>query len=519
MLKDLKFYFSLFLRRFHYFLIVASGVTGIALTLAYTLPPVYEAEAQLLVESPQIPGELASSTVQTSAVEILQINRQRLLTRSNLLEIARDFDVFEDQPPMSPDDIVEKMRDQISMKLPNKRDAAAFVTISFKAPSGALSARVVNNLVTRMLEENVAMRKASAGQTLDFFRQEVARLDQELADQGQRILQFKMQNQNALPDSLDYRRTRQASIQERLLQIEREIVGMRDRRDRLQEMYQQTGGVGVAAEQQTPEQRRLSALRDELAAALTIYSEQNPRIQNLQRQVDALEAKVNQQVADTPEDANELTPFDIQMADMESQMQFLAEQRTRSEKELEELNKSIDATPANIVILGTLERDYENLRVQYNQATSDLATARTGDQIEAQSRGQRITVIEQAVAPSAPTAPNRRLIAVFGTGLGIALGIALIVILELLHSSIRRPADLANQLGLTPFVTVPYIRTRKQKYARRFIIVAVFLFVAIGIPAGLYWVDSNVMPMDLVVEKVLRKSGLSGFLTNLGFSQ
>lgn len=199
-------------------------------------------------------------------------------------------------------------------------------------------------------------------------------------------------------------------------------------------------------------------------------------------------------------------------------MQFLAEQRTTIEEELVQLNESIDDTPSNAITLGTLERDYENLRVQYNQATADLAAARTGDQIEAQSRGQRITVIEQAVAPREPTAPNRRKIALMGIGGGIVLGAGLIALLELLNSSIRRPADLTNRLGITPFVTIPYIRTRRQRVVRRTLIGMIIAVVTIGIPLGLYLLHTYYLPMDLLIERALDKTGLSGILEKLGLS-
>ena len=518
MLDDLKFYLSLFLRRIHYFILVFAAVAGLGLTMAYTLPPVYEAEAQLLVESPQIPGDLAASTVEVSAPEILQIIRQRLLTRANLLDISREFGVHADRPAMTPDAIVQDMRNRISMGLPRTRDAAYFVSLSFEASNGPLSARVTNELVTRVLEQNVSMRKAASGQTLEFFQQEVARLDKEIADQGQRILQFKLKNQDALPESLDYRRTRQASLQERILQVERELSSLRDRRDRLKEMFERTGSITVSEQDMSPEERRLIQLQDDLATALTVYSEQNPRIQNLKRRVEVLENKVAEQRAAEGQGTEDLSPYDIQMADIEGQMQFLAEQKATIEEELVQLNESIDDTPSNAITLGTLERDYENLRVQYNQATADLAAARTGDQIEAQSRGQRITVIEQAVAPREPTSPNRRKIALMGIGGGIVLGAGLIALLELLNSSIRRPADLTNRLGITPFVTIPYIRTRRQRVIRRTLIGMIIAVVTIGIPLGLYLLHTYYLPMDLLIERALDKTGLSGILEKLGLS-
>ena len=75
---DFKFYFSLFLRRLHWFMLFLIIGSAIGLTLAKVLPPVYVAQAVLLVESEQIPGDLAASTVRTEATEQLEIIQQRI---------------------------------------------------------------------------------------------------------------------------------------------------------------------------------------------------------------------------------------------------------------------------------------------------------------------------------------------------------------------------------------------------------------------------------------------------------
>ena len=59
---DLRFYFALFIRRLPYFLIFTVAGTAIGVTFAMTLPPSYEAQARLVVESEQIPDELWAST-------------------------------------------------------------------------------------------------------------------------------------------------------------------------------------------------------------------------------------------------------------------------------------------------------------------------------------------------------------------------------------------------------------------------------------------------------------------------
>ncbi|WP_120499347.1 lipopolysaccharide biosynthesis protein [Roseovarius sp. EL26] len=515
MIEDTKFYVSLFLRRLHYFLVVALAISTMGLTVAYTLPPVYEAEAQLLVESPQIPGNLATSTVEADTSEILQIIKRRILTRANILEIARDFDVYEDQPGISADSIVEDMRRRIGMSLPRNRTGASFVIVSFEADNGLLSAQVTNEVVTRILEENVSMRQAASGQTLEFFKREVARLDQGLADQGQEILQFQLQNKDALPDSLNFRRTRLSAVQERKLQIDRELVSLRDRRTRLKDLFELTGETLPQDDALTPDERRLKALQDQLASALAIYSDQNPKIRHLRKQLEVMEARVARQANSANGGIEKLSPFELQMADIEGQIVFQLEQLANVESELLELEKSIDDTPANAVTLGVFERDYANLRIQYNQATADLAAARTGDQIEAQSRGQRISVIEQAVPPREPTDPDRKKIAIAGIGGGIMAGLGLIALLELMNSSIRRPADLSNKLGITPFVTIPYIRTRRQVLMRRTIIFSALIIVIAGIPTCLFLLHTYYLPMDMLIEKAINKSGLGSILDQL----
>ena len=510
MMPDLKFYLSLFLRRFHYFLAVALAVTSVGVTLAYTLPPVYRAEARLLVESAQIPDDLAVSTVRVETPEMLQVIQQRLLTRANLLDISRKFGIHADRPEMTADDIVNDMRARTTLRLPGTYDSSSVVAVSFDAPNGQQSAEVTNEFVSQILQQNVELRTEVASQTLEFFEQEVTRLNEDLARQGARILEFKLKNKDALPESLEYRRTRQSAQQERLLQVDRELASLNDRRTRLTELFSRTGQIGGSVAAQTPEQEQLQTLRAELASALVVYSPQNPRIKALQGQVTALEKVVSAQLGGG-EGGAVLSTFDLQMADIDGQIAYLAEQKSGIEAELAALNASIEATPGNAIDLGTLERDYENLRVQYNQAVASRANAQIGDRIEVTARGQRIAVIEQAVVPLEPTSPNRPRIAALGALGGIGAGLGLVVLLELLNGSIRRPVDIQSRLGITPFAVIPYIRTRRQILWRRSIIVGVLLFVAVAVPLGLYLLHVYYLPMDLLIEKVFDKLGLDTF--------
>lgn len=513
---DIKFYLAIFWRRFPYFLVLLSLGTAAGVTVALTLQPIYVAEARLVVESQQIPDELAASTVQTESSEQLQIIQQRIFTRDNLLEIANRFDVYEDTDSTSdrlrPDEKIEDLSQRIRVDV--GVDAAAVVTISFDDPSPLRAAAVTNEIVTLILQENIKMRTTVSRQTLEFFTQETEQLEQELSQMRGQILTFQEANLEALPDSLNFRRTQQAAAQERILELDRERIQLRERRDRLVQLFERTGEVGLLGSlARTPEEAELQDLLDEYARTSALLSDDNPRVLILRAQIAALEGIVASQQAVASAGAIDalgtpLTPFEVQLADLEGQINFIDEQKALIVEALEELSSSIAATPGNALTLATLERNFANLRAQYDRAVQNRAVAEVGDTIEALSKGQRITVIEQAIPPASPTRPNRRLIAAMGIGAGLGLGLGLIVLLEFLNTAIRRPVDIIEGLKITPIMTLPYMRTRGQIWRRRLIILFTLVAILVGVPGALWYIDTNIQPLQPIFDEILRRVGI-----------
>lgn len=512
---DFKFYLSLFLRRLHWFLLFLVIGSAAGLTLAKVLPPVYEANARLLVESEQIPDKLAASTVQTEPTEQLEIIQQRILTRETLVEMANRLNIYgsDGGPParmMDTTKMVEDLRERIKIvttggAVPRGPIRATLVSVSFEAPTANMAATVTNELVTLILREDVAMRTRAARQTLSFFEQEMGRLDKELANRGSMILTFKEKNLQALPDSLDFRRSQQAANHERLMDLERQEAALRDARDRMVRLHETLGtDSGALTRNQTLEQQQLQTLKDQLSTQLSILSPQNPkivlleaRIATLQKIVDAQQARAGVSEEGVPQSAHE-----AQLSELDGQLDYIKAQQVRVQANLEELRQTIEATPGNAITLDTLERDYANVRSQYDQAVANKARAETGDIIEALRQGQRISVVEQAVTPVEPTSPNRPLIAAGGIAGGMVMGLGMVFLLTVLNRGVRRPEDITAKLGITPFVTLPYFRTKQEIRHRRKVIVAILGFFLIAIPVGLLAVNNYVIPLDQVIDRL-----------------
>ena len=516
-MTELKYYFSIFLRRLHYFLVVSVLVSAVAVIAAITLPPAYESQTRLLLEGPQIPSELAASTVTVGLSEQLEVIQQRLMTRANLLGVARSQNVFENIQGMPADAIVEAMRARTVIRTAGGRNPTPIMNISFEARNPQIAAGVLNEYLTLIERQNVEFRTARAGGTLEFFEQEVERLGEDLDAQSARILEFKTRNAGALPESLDYRLNQQATMQDQIRQIDRDITSLRNQSERLVQIFEATGQVEAdEGPRRSPDEQRLQEMRTQLDEALAVYSQSNPQVRMLQTRIAQLEERIATQAetqsetaeADTPRERRGSTTLDLQLSEIETRIAMLQEQRTETAERLAALEETLERTPANSVALDELTRRYASIEDQYNTAVDRLARASTGERIESLSRGQRISVIEPPAAPTQPTKPNRVLIAGGGTVFGMLAGIGLVVLIEFLNRTARRPEDIVSRIGVRPLATIPYMHSRGEVFRRRLVKGILYLTILVGLPAAIYAVHLYYLPLDLLADRAMNRIGV-----------
>lgn len=511
MISEIRYYLSLFWRRLPLFLLVFVLISASGLILSMTLPPVYRSQMRLIVESAQIPDELAQSTVQVSATEQLQLFETRLLTRDNLLDVANRLSVLRDQPLMNPDQIVEAMRAATDVKSSAGRGKATVMTIGFESPNAPMTAKVLDEFLTFLLSEDAEYRAQRAGQTQQFFQQEVDRLAGEMNKQSAKLLEFKGKNADALPEGLGYHRDLLLDLQTRLTQADRDIASLNEQKDRLTQVYEATGRVGAATGQQlSPEEQRLVALKAQLADLEAVYAPSSPKVTTLRNRINQLEA--NLAAAQGQGSAASVDPtkamFDLQISDLDTKIEQVTQHRSVLQAQADQTQAQINATPANAIALESLQRDYENLQRQYNIAVDRLSKASTGERIETLSRGQRISVVEQPAVPADPIKPNRKKIAAAGILAGLAIAAGIVLVLDFLSGTIKRSADLVRGLEITPMVTIPYMRSRSEILHQRLTRLGLSFAIGIAIPVALYLIHAYYMPFDQIAQKLAARIGI-----------
>jgi len=522
---DFKFYRSILWKRLPLIMMVWLLIAGIAIAVAYLLPPVYRSGARILVEKAQIDPNLATQTVNVTSGEIIQSIQQRLMTRSNMLDIAERFNVFAKTPDYSPSERVVEMRDATQFRVINLGDARSrapsttVFTVSFASDNPEMASQVTNELVTRIKELNSDIRSGRASNTADFFEQESTRLGNELTDLESQIVDYENENADSLPNSQEFRRGEMSRLQSRLLQIDTQRQTLLEQKAGIERMIADPSLIAQApVAQQTAEERQLIGLNTQLAQLKSIYSDTHPQVIQVKAQIEVLEQAIRGTVATSADGQSAGIPSQMQLNldQITTNLAFLDDQTRDLEIEIARIKATLDATPSVSMELNVLNRKYTALQNQYDRAINQLNTAATGESIEVRQQGERFEVIEQATRPERPESPNRLLIAAGGLIGGLGTGLGLVILLELLNKSIRRPVELVNALGIQPFATVPYIATHGEIIRRRLKTAATLLVIAVGIPALLYVVHYKYMPIDLIISNLLERFGLDDLTRSLG---
>jgi uncharacterized protein involved in exopolysaccharide biosynthesis len=528
---DLRYYLGIVRRRYPYFLLAFLLVFLSALVAAVSIRPIFRSEAKILVESQQIPSELVKSTVTGFADERIAVTRQRITSRDALIEIADKYELFaERRNDLSSSDLVELIRERIlilpfDLALTGRRAREGLTTVAFTVgfeyERPEVAAKVANELVTLILNEDIRNRTNKASETTQFLERESNRLRLELGKLDEVLSQFKKDNYDALPERVPFQVASLQRAESNLKDIEREIGNLTENKRLLgveMSLRRAAQSSGVIGSGDSP-QRQIDILKTELAQKLAVYSEKHPEIKALRNQINAIEeqseaalsvAEEDKELSQAEKDRLDLSSRIIseKMETLDRQIAGYTLQKDAAVKIVSAVNVILSKAPEVQNKLGQMERQILGLQKSLDEISGKLGTARLGEQLERDRQAERFEVIEQPITPQEPVWPDRRKLVAAGAGLAGVAGAAAVVILELLNQSVRASADIVRSFGRHPIAVIPFIGTRKEG-KRKIIKLAIFGIGIIAIVSLLLAaINFYFMPLDLLAIKVLSRLGL-----------
>jgi uncharacterized protein involved in exopolysaccharide biosynthesis len=436
-----------------------------------------------------------------------------------------------------------------------KRIISSF-KLSYVGKDPETVSKITTLLTNLFIEEDLRSRTASAVTTSDFLEKELESLKKEVAAFEAKISRFKSANIDALPGSTginlqtitylnqDLQRvnTQMRALREKKIYLEAQIVNVepltplvteagvvssnpaerlkylrtelvrkqasltpkhpdiRALMNEIKELESQVGRAYVPDEKQ----KVLKQLDTELSELEGKLGANHPDVIRLAKEVQLLSRDVNRQDAvtainryseESPDNPAYLN-LRAQIIAASAELDSLAEDRAKIERELEDTRKKIQMIPLVEEDYSELTLNYESSKRKYQEVLNKLQSAKMAQEMDVSQRGERFKVIEPAYLPLQPYKPNRILIMLIGLVLGLSMGLGLAVFKETVDQSIKSSDEIEQLLGVPVIASVSLFVSEHQKKMYRMKRLVQLSTVVLVLACGSFIIDRYVMPLD-----------------------
>ena len=495
-------------QRLFWFLIPFSLLAIIGLALVSTLPALYESRALLIVQGQQVPDDLVRSTIQSEAMERLQLARAEVMARDNLIRIGDRHGVFGSER-MSREDKNDLMKDRATILVKQQAaagrgrrndDAVVTTEISFLDGDPSRAQRVANDLLSQFQVNLVDQRRKQAGSAAEFILEEERKTRREIDQLVSEIAKIKQENPDALPDN---RRFYESTVQRLLIDRTRTKAETESTRTALQQLQMQRS----LYTEMSPREAELAELKSALSRARQQYQDSYPTVVQLRAQILDLEREVDPaafrdsaraeigrlgrelaglrkgtpdyeetnarieelrgQVAAAPAQAATSSPGQVsyngQVFALQSRLDSLALQEENLERQIADMEARIAAVPAVETQLYTLEEERQRAERDLAQLQAKRSETERSLSLEQQAKAEQTVALEQPIIPEEPTSPNKPKMALAVFALAAGLAGLLVLIPEVLFAKVQSKDHLAELLPDVPVVEVPRFKTADER--------------------------------------------------------
>jgi len=473
-------------------------VTMTSAAVSKYLPNKYRSETVIMLLPQRVPDSYVKATVTEKLDDRLATLQSQILSRSNLERIILDLGLYVDVRAKLPmEDVVERMRDDISLKPPEGKDSLTF-RLSYVSREAKVAQKTTERLASLFIEESLRDRENQAEDTNQFLDSQLQDAKRRLIEQEKKLEEYRQKYSGQLPTqaatNLQAMQNLQMQVQtlseatdrarERRLLLERQIADLQVPEPVTiappSSAAPDAAGIGTTAQQLENARARLKVLELRLKP-------DHPDVKMVERTIRDLTAKAETEAKEAkaapapgaapsekavqPADAArqkrlrdlraELDALDAELADKQ-------QQDKRLHTAIAEYQAKLDAVPSRETDLVELTRDYATLQTTYQSLLAKREDSKLAANLERRNIGEQFKVLDPARVPERPFSPNRYLIVGGGAGGGLALGLLIIGLIEYRDSSFKTDREIERICKLPVLAVVPLMTTKEERQRVRY---------------------------------------------------
>ncbi len=484
------------------FTLVAS-VVGV-----YLWPDSYVSQAMIKVQPQQVPQNMVASAINQEMTDRINSMSQVILSRTVLTTIINSFGLYPRERSRMPiEDVIEIMRKNVQI-LPVAsaggagRPVPAFA-VQFSYENRYQAQRVVADLVSRFIDENIRNRSNATFTTTQFLKDEVDQAKKNLDEIETKLAEFRQQNNGRLPDQVDANMRQLQALEststylsngifraeQESLQLETQLRILKEQLADLNKQPQE-----IIAQQKSERlaqiDREIEALQNQLAILRQRFKETYPDVQAGVQRLQLAQQKREQILKEESEKKDAAAPRPVNPQSVRDARDLNAAiERTQSaieskkleiqeyQKELKHTsdeiklyNARIETVPLGEKQYGDLLRDRDLAKANYEDLQGKLSKAELAKEMEDRKQGEILELLDPASLPQTPTEPKRPMVISVGAALGLLLGIVIAGAREMKDTSLKNLKDVRAYtqmaiLGSVPLLENDFVVRRRRRLA------------------------------------------------------
>ncbi len=490
---NLQHYLGIVRRRHMHFLILMFLGWLAVWGASWVLPARYKSSTLILVEQPTMPRDFVAPNLSENLQERLQSITQQILSRSRLLQIANELNLYQSERSRpSPDEIVERMRKEIEIELvrggDNRIDA---FNVYYSAHDPLVAQQVTSKLTNLFINENLEVRQQESEGNTKFLENQLEAARQSLEAQEEKIREFKGQHVGELPTQVGSNVQILSGLQSQLQAESEALNTSKQQRVYLEALLNQyrtlqgppgspeSAGTGLEAID-----AKLDKLKSELRDLSSTYGEKYPEVRKVRDQIAKTEVQRDQLLADMKANSNNTRP-DAKvvapahdgsavkdpslMPQLQSQLQAnQAEIKNREQaiavltSRINDYQARLNQEPIREQQLADLTRGYDQSKASYDELLKKKNDSAMATSMELLQQGERFRVLDPPSLPTKPSFPNRLKFCGIGLAVGMALGAGVVWIFEMMDDRVYNESELRKLLPVAVISELPIIERSSQ---------------------------------------------------------